>query len=28
MLTHYRQTYHPRPILNLPRWVWSLWHWL
>jgi hypothetical protein len=28
MLTDYRQTYRPRPLLNLPRWAWNLWHWL
>ena len=24
----YRQTYSPRPLLRLPRWAWSVWHWL
>jgi hypothetical protein len=24
----YRQTYSPRPLMRLPRWAWSVWHWL
>jgi|APAra7269096613_1048513.scaffolds.fasta_scaffold00080_52 hypothetical protein len=24
----FRQTYSPRPLLRLPRWAWSVWHWL
>ena len=26
--TAFRQTYSPRPLIRLPRWAWSVWHWL